>query len=76
MTERPSGRETPAKRSARLAGETITGRIRRLTAAAWALPGRGVITGASDDDPGIATYSLTGAKTGYSLLWTSLITLP
>ena len=42
-----------------------------------ALPGPGVITGASDDDPGgIATYSLAGARTGYSLLWTSLLTLP
>ena len=44
---------------------------------AWSLPGPGVITGAADDDPsGIATYSLTGARTGYSLLWTSLLTLP
>jgi NRAMP (natural resistance-associated macrophage protein)-like metal ion transporter len=77
MTERPSGRESPAERSLRLTGETITGRIRRLAGAAWALPGPGVITGASDDDPsGIATYSLTGARTGYSLLWTSLLTLP
>ena len=43
----------------------------------WSLPGPGVVTGASDDDPsGIATYSLTGARTGYSLLWTSLLTLP
>jgi NRAMP (natural resistance-associated macrophage protein)-like metal ion transporter len=43
----------------------------------WSLPGPGVITGAADDDPsGIATYSLTGARTGYSLLWTSALTLP
>jgi NRAMP (natural resistance-associated macrophage protein)-like metal ion transporter len=43
----------------------------------WALPGAGVVTGASDDDPsGIATYSVTGAQTGYGLLWTSLVTLP
>lgn len=41
------------------------------------MPGPGVITGAADDDPsGIATYSLAGARTGYSLLWTSLLTLP
>lgn len=47
--------------------------IRRL----WSLPGAGVVTGASDDDPsGIATYSVAGAQTGYSLLWTSLISLP
>lgn len=39
--------------------------------------GPGVITGASDDDPsGIATYSQTGAKFGYSLLWLSLFTTP
>jgi len=43
----------------------------------WSLPGPGVVTGASDDDPsGIATYSLAGAQTGYRLLWTSLLTLP
>ncbi len=47
--------------------------VRRL----WSLPGAGVVTGASDDDPsGIATYSVAGAQTGYSLLWTSLLTLP
>jgi Mn2+/Fe2+ NRAMP family transporter len=47
--------------------------LRRL----WSLPGAGVVTGASDDDPsGIATYSVAGAQTGYSLLWTSLLTLP
>jgi NRAMP (natural resistance-associated macrophage protein)-like metal ion transporter len=39
--------------------------------------GPGVITGAADDDPsGIATYSITGAQLGTSLLWTSLITWP
>lgn len=47
--------------------------LRRL----WSLPGAGVVTGASDDDPsGIATYSVAGAQTGYSLLWTSLVSLP
>ncbi len=52
-------------------------RLRELAGEAWSLPGPGVITGASDDDPsGIATYSLAGAQTGYSLLWTSLLTLP
>ncbi len=56
---------------------TVAARVRELAGEAWSLPGPGVITGASDDDPsGIATYSLTGAKTGYSLLWTSLLTLP
>lgn len=52
-------------------------RVREVAGGVWSLPGPGVITGASDDDPsGIATYSVTGAQTGYSLLWTSLLTLP
>ncbi len=52
-------------------------RMRRIAAEAWSLPGPGVVTGASDDDPsGIATYSIAGAQTGYSLLWTSLLTFP
>jgi Mn2+/Fe2+ NRAMP family transporter len=39
--------------------------------------GPGLITGAADDDPsGIATYSITGAQLGTSLLWTALITWP
>ena len=39
--------------------------------------GPGVVTGASDDDPsGIATYAQVGAKFGFGLLWTALITLP
>ncbi|MEK7636968.1 MAG: Nramp family divalent metal transporter [Patescibacteria group bacterium] len=39
--------------------------------------GPGVITGASDDDPsGIVTYSQTGARYGYGLLWLSLFTTP
>lgn len=55
----------------------LPGRLRSLMANAWSLPGPGVITGASDDDPsGIATYSLAGAKTGYSLLWTIVFTVP
>lgn len=39
--------------------------------------GPGLVTGASDDDPsGVATYSQAGAATGFSLLWTSLLTFP
>lgn len=39
--------------------------------------GPGVITGASDDDPsGIVTYSQTGARYGYGLLWLALFTTP
>ncbi|WP_019936733.1 NRAMP family divalent metal transporter [Bordetella sp. FB-8] len=39
--------------------------------------GPGLITGASDDDPsGIATYSQIGAKFGYELAWTLLLSYP
>ena len=39
--------------------------------------GPGLITGAADDDPsGIATYSQTGARFGYALLWTIPLTYP
>lgn len=47
--------------------------LRRL----WRALGPGVITGAADDDPsGIATYSITGAQYGTTLLWTAVITWP
>ena len=39
--------------------------------------GPGIITGASDDDPSsIATFSQAGAKFGFGLLWTVLLTYP
>ena len=39
--------------------------------------GPGLVTGAADDDPsGVATYSVTGAQLGTSLLWTAAITWP
>lgn len=39
--------------------------------------GPGLITGASDDDPsGVGTYSTAGAQTGYTYLWTALLTYP
>lgn len=39
--------------------------------------GPGLITGAADDDPsGIATYSQAGARYGFSMLWTVVLTLP
>src|SRR5689334_14630274 len=39
--------------------------------------GPGLITGASDDDPsGVATYTQAGARYGYSMLWSLLLTLP
>lgn len=43
----------------------------------WDLLGPGLTTGASDDDPsGIATYSQTGARYGFSFLWTAVLTFP
>lgn len=48
-------------------------RLRRLAR----LLGPGLIAGAADDDPtGIGTYAQAGARTGYGLLWTTLLTLP
>ena len=39
--------------------------------------GRGLVTGAADDDPsGIATYSQAGAQFGSGLLWTMVLTYP
>jgi NRAMP (natural resistance-associated macrophage protein)-like metal ion transporter len=60
-------------KSHRRRSNRVTRTLRRF----GSLPGPGVITGASDDDPsGIATYSVTGAQTGYALLWTSVASLP
>ncbi|MEP6483983.1 MAG: divalent metal cation transporter [Rudaea sp.] len=43
----------------------------------WQCLGPGLITGAADDDPsGIATYSQTGARFGFSTLWTLWLTYP
>lgn len=43
----------------------------------WRKIGPGLVTGASDDDPsGIAIYSQVGAQTGFTLLWTALLTFP
>ena len=39
--------------------------------------GPGLITGASDDDPsGIATYSQAGARFGYAMCWSLIVTYP
>src|SRR5579862_7246250 len=41
------------------------------------LLGPGLITGAADDDPsGIATYAQAGARFGFALGWTLLLTYP
>lgn len=43
----------------------------------WHKLGPGLITGAADDDPsGIATYSQTGSKYGFGLLWLAAYTFP
>lgn len=43
----------------------------------WHMLGPGLTTGAADDDPsGIATYSQTGAQSGYHLLWLSAWVYP
>jgi len=43
----------------------------------WNILGPGLTTGAADDDPsGIATYSQTGARYGFSLLWLASLTFP
>ncbi len=43
----------------------------------WKTLGPGLTTGAADDDPsGIATYSQTGASTGFGLIWLSLFSFP
>jgi NRAMP (natural resistance-associated macrophage protein)-like metal ion transporter len=62
--------EVDAVRDAVERGHTRFGRFLRIL-------GPGLITGAADDDPsGIATYSQTGAKFGYSQLWTILFMYP
>ncbi|MBI2330015.1 Nramp family divalent metal transporter [Candidatus Daviesbacteria bacterium] len=43
----------------------------------WKSLGPGLTTGAADDDPsGITTYSQTGAKYGFNLLWLAGFTFP
>lgn len=43
----------------------------------WHQLGPGLTTGAADDDPsGIATYSQTGSRYGYQLLWLAIFTFP
>lgn len=43
----------------------------------WKKLGPGLTTGAADDDPsGIATYSQTGSRFGFSMLWLSAFTFP
>jgi NRAMP (natural resistance-associated macrophage protein)-like metal ion transporter len=56
-----------------LPGKKSLKRARRY----WNILGPGLTTGASDDDPsGIATYSQTGARYGFQLLWLAAFTFP
>jgi NRAMP (natural resistance-associated macrophage protein)-like metal ion transporter len=60
-----------------LAGSMPKSKLAKRTKDYWHMLGPGLTTGASDDDPsGIATYSQTGAQTGFNLLWLSAWTLP
>lgn len=60
-----------------LALKGTNAKITKKTKEYWHALGPGLTTGASDDDPsGIATYSQTGAQTGFQLLWTSFWTFP
>jgi NRAMP (natural resistance-associated macrophage protein)-like metal ion transporter len=60
-----------------LAASMPKNKLAKKTKDYWHMLGPGLTTGASDDDPsGIATYSQTGAQTGYSLLWLSTWTFP
>lgn len=58
-----------------IAANSVDPRARRLQIGALlAVIGPGLIAGLSDDDPaGITTYSVQGAKYGYTLLWVVLI---
>lgn len=60
-----------------LANTVPNNKLIKKTNSYWNMLGPGLTTGASDDDPsGIATYSQTGAQTGFSLLWLSVWTFP
>jgi Mn2+/Fe2+ NRAMP family transporter len=66
VTLKPKNKQDPAASKEKRRGAS-TGILQKL--------GPGLITGASDDDPsGIATYSQVGARFGYGLLWTMVIT--
>lgn len=77
MASRPRSYAVKGAVTVRTTPRSAHGRLRRTLERLGGLPGPGVVTGASDDDPsGIATYSVTGAQTGYQLLWSSVLTLP
>lgn len=62
-------------------GLKVVGKVAGPTAAKakkfWHTLGPGLTTGAADDDPsGIATYSQTGSRYGFQLLWLVPLTFP
>lgn len=58
-------------------GELTVNRPARNAKKYWQSLGPGLTTGAADDDPsGIATYSQTGARYGFQLLWLAFFTFP
>lgn len=60
-----------------LAASMPQNKLAKKTKDYWHMLGPGLTTGASDDDPsGIATYSQTGAQSGFHLLWLSVWTFP
>jgi NRAMP (natural resistance-associated macrophage protein)-like metal ion transporter len=60
-----------------LAATMPKNKLAKKTKDYWHMLGPGLTTGASDDDPsGIATYSQTGAQSGFHLLWLSVWTFP
>lgn len=63
--------------TAALANTVPKSKLMKKTNSYWNMLGPGLTTGASDDDPsGIATYSQTGAQSGFHLLWLSVWTFP
>ncbi len=58
-------------------GIHMAGRTKRRLAILLAVVGPGIITMVADNDAGgITTYTQTGAKTGFSLLWVFFILVP
>src|ERR1700677_4483369 len=73
MKKAAATNEQPPLASPVTPAEKNKGPIRQF----FALLGPGLITGAADDDPsGIVTYSIAGAQSGTTLLWTAFITWP
>jgi Mn2+/Fe2+ NRAMP family transporter len=68
-----NGAHAPSERGVESDSLPIIGRIKGF----FEHLGRGIITGASDDDPsGIATYSQVGAQFGFAKIWTILFSYP